>query len=133
MKKVYICSSLRQENYDHVTKLLAQLPAAIYLRPQTAEKLAAKREDTVESDVALMKHADEIWVLGRIGRDCSWEIGWAAAMNKRVRVLIDETNRATIEDDWMLRHGEVNKTLSFYDAVYGFVDDCEKERVNGAS
>lgn len=129
MKKVYICSSLRQENYDHVTKLLAQLPVAVYLRPQPAEKLAAKKEDTIESDVAMMKHADEIWVLGHIGRDCSWEIGWAAAMNKRVRVLIDETNRAMIEDDWMMRHGEVNKTLSFYATCYAFTDDMEKERI----
>lgn len=123
MKRIYICSSLKPDNYSHVTQVLTQLPTNVaYLRPHPAEITALKKEDTVETDVAMIRYADEIWVLGHIGRDSTWEIGFATALNKRIRLLIDDTNRATIEQDWMLLHGKITGRLRIYENVYDFGD-----------
>lgn len=104
MKKVYICSSLRPEVYERVTRLLKEtLPRAIHLRPfkeQYGNKLGH-----VETDVAMIRYCDEFWVVGEFGRDCSWEIGYATGLGKPIVFFCDETNRKNLESDWMMYHG----------------------------
>lgn len=100
--KVYICSSLRPEVYAHVTDLLKRLPKAIHMRPYATD--ASQKLAHVETDVAMIKHCDEVWVVGEYGRDCSWEIGYAAGIGKPVTVWEDYTNAKHISDDWMLHH-----------------------------
>lgn len=104
LKKVYICSSLRAENYERTTKLLDDvLPKAIHLRPFKEQK--GNRLNHVEVDIAMIKHAEEVWVVSQYGKDCSWEIGYACGKNIPVVIWRDEFNAAAIESDWMLYHG----------------------------
>ncbi|PWU11647.1 MAG: hypothetical protein C5B47_00635 [Verrucomicrobia bacterium] len=109
LKKVYICSSLRTEVYERVSKLLDEvLPKAIHLRPFKEQK--GNRLNHVEVDVAMIHHADEIWVVGEFGRDCSFEIGYATGIKKPIIMWRDFTNAKNIEHDWMIYHG-VNSGL----------------------
>lgn len=121
LKKVYICSSLKPENFNYVSELLKKLPKAIYLRPFPEELTKpTKRYDTVEADIAMMQHADEIWCVGRLGRDCMVEIGYAIGIGKTIRVLVDDTNRDQLKDDWMILHGETKGILTFYEKPEDF-------------
>lgn len=114
LKKVYICSSLRPEVYVRVTELLnTKCPKAIHLRPyleQTGNKLGH-----IECDVAMIHHCDELWVVGEYGRDCAWEIGYATAMGKPIKVFKDASNALSLEKDWMLYHGLIKGTLEVVD------------------
>jgi nucleoside 2-deoxyribosyltransferase len=107
-KKVYICSSLRPEVHARVTGILQQLPEAIHLRPYIEQ--IGNKIGHVETDVAMINWADEIWVLNEYGRDCQWEIGYAAGIKKPVIVFRDEFNRDKLEHDWMWNAG-VNEGL----------------------
>jgi len=59
----------------------------------------------VEVDIAMINHADEVWVVSQYGKDCSWEIGYACGKNIPVIMWRDATNAAAIEADWMIYHG----------------------------
>lgn len=120
MKKVYICSSLRQDNYNYVTELLKKLPEAIHLRPHISQSEADDKRHFVESDVAMMEYADEIWVLGRFGRDCSWEIGYATGRGIPIKLLEDKYNAEVLAADWMWIHGKVLNTLIHYTTIEAF-------------
>ncbi len=120
MLKVYICSSLRDDNYLHVTRLLKELPPAVHLRPAKGEDTLEGRRNHVEIDIAMLQYCDEIWVLGAYGRDCSWEIGYAMGIKKSVRILVDDTNAHTIENDWMLQHGKQIGLLHAHSTIHGF-------------
>lgn len=125
MKKVYICCSLKLPNYEHVSGLLARLPDAIHLRPQPSQldELTGsnlRKKNVVEADVAMIQYCDEVWVLGKFGRDCSWEIGYATALHKRVRILKEEDNAEIISSDWMFLHGETLGNLTVYDTIFDF-------------
>ena len=104
MRSAYICSSLKLDNYNRTTEILEQLSDyALLLRPHPDEiTKPIKKLDTVKMDIVLIEGADELWLLSKFGRDCSWELGFAAAKGKIIRVLVDNTNRAAIESDWML-------------------------------
>lgn len=45
---------------------------------------------------------DEVWVFGPIGRDCSWEIGYAQGLKKPVKFFATEENKHMVTEDWML-------------------------------
>lgn len=118
--KVYICSSLKPDNYLYVSELLTKLPPAIHLRPNASQLVADDRRHFVESDVAMIKYCDELWVLGRFGRDCTWEIGFATALGKTIRILRDRANDQVLQEDWMYMHGQVEGLLTVYESIHDF-------------
>lgn len=109
MKKVYICSSCRLENYEYVTDLLSQLGlmnTAFFFRPQPGQ--LKDKQIFADVDVDAINSCDEVWVMGRHGRDCSWEIGYAAGIQKPVKVYMCDVNAGDLENDWMM-FAKVNK------------------------
>lgn len=112
---VYVCSSLRPRVVKRVDALLKRLRrihgAPIqYFRPRGTDP--SLMLETVREDVTAIEACDELWVVGDYGRDCSWEIGYAMALGKRVHVWLDRTNKAKIQSDWMLRIGFDRNLLS---------------------
>lgn len=113
--RVYICSSLRDEPYAHVTGVLdkakEKFPEAIVLRPGLggANDIVAH----VVTDVGMIREADELWVMGEYGRDCSWEIGFAMGLGMTIRVFVDSTNEHLLAQDWMIRYGEATKSIIY--------------------
>lgn len=103
MNKVYICSSLRPEVINYVNKTLYKLPRSIHLRPWSSPD--SSKVGHVETDVAMIQYCDELWVVGEYGRDCSWEIGYAMGLGKRVVIWRDDSNKHLIAQDWMYIHG----------------------------
>ena len=103
MKKAYVCSSLRPEVYERVTYLLSLFPEMTFLRPH-ATQLEDKAK-WINQDVEWINEADELWVVGEYGRDCSWEIGFAMGINKPVVVIVDPSNAQLILNDWMMWYG----------------------------
>lgn len=120
--KVYICSSLREKPYAHVTRViqrerrLRRFRSLVSLSKATCNNLPLTvlrpglggEEDKlahVVQDVGMIREADELWVMGEYGRDCSWEIGFAMALGKPVRIFVDDTNRHLLEQDWMILYG----------------------------
>lgn len=104
MKSIYVCSSLRPEVYQHVSKVLSVVAKdeKIY-RPQPGP--LENRHEIVGSDCYGIEHCDELWVIGQFGRDCSWEIGYAMGLGKKVKIYVDDTNREFVDKDWMFYHG----------------------------
>lgn len=104
---VYVCSSLRPQTAKRVDKILVEFrrdfPALKFFRPKgTSIKTMMK---TVREDVRAIEACDELWVVGRFGRDCSWEIGYAMALRKLVVFWEDHTNKKKWWSDWMWRIG----------------------------
>lgn len=118
MIKVYICASLRPAVYERVTEILRNLPPAIHLRPWGAQK--GDRMGHVETDVAMINHADQLWLVGEYGRDCSWELGYAMGIGKPIKIFMDDSNASRIEDDWMLYHGLNLGLLEIIDLRKGY-------------
>lgn len=118
MKSVYICSSLRPEVYKHVSQVLTIVAKEEKLyRPQPGP--IDNRNEIVASDCYGIEHCDELWVVGQLGRDCSWEIGYAMGLGKKVKIYVDSTNREMIEKDWMLHYGFKLGLLEFIDMELG--------------
>lgn len=115
-KKVYICSSLRPEVYERVSRILAKMPDVIPLRPWGAQ--AGEKEGHVETDIAMIKYSDELYVLGEFGRDCSFEIGYALGISKPVVIYRDKTNAKFLEQDWMIVHGITTGLLKIIDLPF---------------
>lgn len=124
MKKAYICSSLRLENHTKVTKLLEQLPPAIHLRPYLDQQ--GNKMGHIEADVAMINWADEIWLVGDYGRDCQWEIGYAAGIKKKVVVFLDDTNREKLEHDWMWNAGVNAGLVTIVEAADVIREEAER-------
>lgn len=79
MKKIYICSSCRKENYEYVDSLLKRLNALnsyFIFRPQFGQLEDKEKYGTI--DATAIENCDELWLIGDYGRDCSWELGYAA-------------------------------------------------------
>lgn len=66
---------------------------------------------TVREDVRAIEKCDELWVIGRFGRDCSWEIGYAMALGKKIMIFEDHTNCRKLWSDWMWRIGLDRKQI----------------------
>lgn len=109
--RVYVCSSLRPKVVKRVDKILQAMKETLkpdgrtvsFFRPGGTDK--RKRDNTVRIDVMAIDACDELWVVGNYGRDCSWEIGYATALGKKIRIFEDHTNRRRLESDWMWRAG----------------------------
>ena len=99
--KVYISSSLRPEVYARVTVLLERYGRDYeILRPSLVQP--DHWTTHVIDDVRMIREADEIWLMGEYGRDCSWEMGFATALGKKVRIFRDASNSTNLDNDWML-------------------------------
>lgn len=65
-----------------------------------------------EFDEQLIRNCNEVWAFGQIGRDCSWELGFAAGLNKKIKIFIDNTNRDILKEDWMIfLNAEIIETI----------------------
>ena len=104
---IYVCSSLKPHTVKRVDKLLKafkrDFPALKFFRPSGNNVKTLMK--TVREDVKAIDACDELWVVGRYGRDCSWEIGYAMALGKKVVFWLDHTNKRRFQSDWMLRIG----------------------------
>ncbi len=120
LPKVYICSSLRPEVYERVSSLLKRLPKAIHLRP--TQDQPGNKLNHVEVDVAMMHHADEIWLVGEFGRDCSWELGYATGKGIPIVFWRDETNSKHLDQDWMFNHALTKGKAEVRD-ITGMLDE----------
>lgn len=103
MKKVYVCSSCRQENYDYVTDLLTKnrlIHKAFLFRPQPGQLL--NKTEFANVDIDAINASDEVWLIGEYGRDCAWELGYAAGIKKPIKVFRCEKNEKHLEADWMM-------------------------------
>lgn len=96
-------------------KLVARYcPAPVdFFRPRGTNP--SKMMDTVREDVAAIIACDELWLVGDYGRDCSWEIGYAMGLGKRVVVWRDKTNKEKFDSDWMVKIGYDTELLVVYD------------------
>lgn len=110
---VYVCSSLKPHTVKRVDALLEKLklvyPSVEFFRPSGDDP--DKLMDTVREDVKAIHECDELWVIGRYGRDCSWEIGYAMGLRKHVVIWEDHTNHRKIWSDWMWRIGQDHGTV----------------------
>lgn len=101
MKRVYICSKLDRETVEHTTTVLEKLVPnddSIHVLRPTPDQPEKFTQDCIRSDVWMIDNCDELWVVGKWGRDCMWEIGYAMARQIPVVMYIDETNKALFED-----------------------------------
>lgn len=91
--KVYLCSRV-SEDARPVNKIVAsslrKVGYQVYVPHEqapnnlTSEDIEAGRYDTstiFKLDFAAMTQSDICVVVGRVGKDCSWEIGWFYAKN----------------------------------------------------
>jgi len=105
---VYVCSSLKPHTIRRVDKILDRFKAQDQdlklFRPYGTNP--KKMMETVREDIDAIERCDELWVLGRFGRDCSFEIGYALALKKKVIIWEDHTNRQKLWSDWMWRIGK---------------------------
>lgn len=107
-KRVYVCGSLRPEVVAHVDRKLHHLLLnldypVVFLRPDGTDLNLIM--DTVREDVAAIESCHELWQIGDLGRDSSWELGYSAALGKPIVIWVDDTNRKKIESDAMFRIG----------------------------
>ncbi len=111
---VYVCSSLKPPTIRRVDRLLerfrAVTPGLRFFRPYGTDP--SRMMETVREDVDAINECDELWVIGRFGRDCSWEIGYATALGKPVVIWEDFTNHKKLWQDWMWRIGVDTKQVT---------------------
>lgn len=104
--KVYVCSSLRPEVMTHRNAVIAGLavPEGTRLFLPDGVDPTRKRE-IVREDVYEIETCDEFWIVGQYGRDCAWEVGYAMALNKKIKFFLDATNENRFNEDWMIMTG----------------------------
>lgn len=101
MKKVYICTPLSDEKFNLKLislKILNNPDVFAFIPPQGQ---LCDKELGSRLDKKMIEMCDELWVFGEFGRDCSWEIGYAQGLGKRVIVIRDDSNRGILDEDWM--------------------------------
>ncbi len=101
MKTVYISTPLSKEKFeiDLIQKKILGNPGYFFYIPSTSESINRKRG--LETHIHHLNLCDELWAFGRIGLDCSWEIGYATGLGKKVKLFIAEDNEYIIDDSWM--------------------------------
>ena len=101
IKKVYICTPLKPEKFQLDSIQRAVLGERVFAFIPPTEEKNNKYQGSM-TDRLMIDLCDELWAFGPIGRDCSWEIGYAQGLGKPVRLYADQTNKDIIENDWML-------------------------------
>lgn len=99
MDKVYICTPLHggKFNLDLIQKTILERNVFAFIPAQG--QLENKTLGAI-LDRKMLDEASEVFVFGPIGRDCSWEIGYATGKGKKVTIFLDKTNQDILED-WM--------------------------------
>lgn len=100
MKRVYISTPLKPEKFKLGPIQDAILKAGVFaFIPTTVDTTPEQGAAINKLQIEL---ADEVWVFGPIGRDCSWEIGYA--QGKGIPVVFHESNenKHMVTEDWML-------------------------------
>lgn len=98
--KVYISTPLKPEKFRlSLIQETVQKAGVFAFIPTTTDT-------TPEAGAAINKLqielCDEVWVFGPIGRDCSWEIGYAQGLKKPVKFYVTQENEHMVREDWML-------------------------------
>lgn len=102
MKKcVYISTPLKPGKFDLdlIQRVILRENVFAFI-PPTEEKNDRKQGAAI--DKLQIELCDELWVFGPIGRDCSWEAGYAAGLGIPVVFFLDESNEHIHENDWMI-------------------------------
>jgi hypothetical protein len=99
-KKVYVSTPLKPAKF-RLDQIQAQIKRAgvFAFIPTTAETTPAAAAAINKLQIEL---CDELWVFGPIGRDCSWEIGYAQGLKKPVKFFQTAENEHMVKEDWML-------------------------------
>jgi hypothetical protein len=101
MKRVYVCTPLKDEKYPGGTihQVLLRFPNVFAFIPPTSQII--DKELGAALDKRMIELCNEVWVFGPIGRDCAWEIGYAQGLGKPVVFHLDQTNAQIVNEDWM--------------------------------
>ena len=104
MKKIYVCTPLNPNkfNLDKITDILMKMNVFAFIPP--AGQLSNKETGAL-LDKRMIEECNEVYVIGAVGRDCCWEIGYASGLGKPVTIFLDHTNNYLIEEDWMVTLG----------------------------
>lgn len=98
--RVYISTPLKPHKFK-----LADIQAAVQ-KAGVFAFIPTTTDTTPEAGAAINKLqlelCDEVWVFGAIGRDCSWEIGYAQGLKKPVKFFKTAENEHMVKEDWML-------------------------------
>lgn len=100
-KRVYISTPLKPEkfNLQAIQKQILKEEVFAFI-PPTEEKNDRKTGAAV--DRLQIDLCDEVWVFGAIGRDCSWEAGYAQGKGIPVVFFLSKENEHVHRDDWMI-------------------------------
>jgi hypothetical protein len=101
IKRVYISTPLKPEkfNLDLIQRTVLKEKVFAFI-PPTEEKNDRRQGALI--DKLQIELCDELWVFGSIGRDCSWEAGYAAGLGKPVVFFHSDDNEEVYQNDWML-------------------------------
>lgn len=100
MKKVYVSYPMNPKKHQMNVIQNELLKGDVFPSIPPAGQLENKILGSA-FDKKLIENCDEVWAFGEIGRDCSWELGFAVGLNKKVRIFIDASNSEILIEDWM--------------------------------
>ncbi len=116
-KLVYVCTPLSKEKFN--LKMIQEriLSEKVFAFIPPIGQLEDKHQGT-RTDVQMLDLCDEVWVFGRIGRDCAWEIGYAKGLKKPVKFFMDNSEYEYLRDDWMVFHEVTNnECTNLYEGI----------------
>lgn len=102
MTKVYVCTPLKLSKFpfEQIQRtLLSRGVFAFVPLPQPLLPIGL----VIQLNKHHLVNCDEVWVFGRIGRDCAWEIGFAQALGKPIRFFRSAKNLQILENDEMMK------------------------------
>lgn len=99
---IYVCTPLNQDKFNlkQITEVCLRHKQFIFPFIPPIGQLSDKKLGA-QLDKTMIELCNEMYVFGNIGRDCAWEIGYAAGLNKPITIFIDDSNKASFDDDWM--------------------------------
>lgn len=100
-KRVYISTPLKPEKFKlaSIQKMILKERVFAFI-PPTEEK--NDRVMGAAVDKLQIELCDEMWVFGAIGRDCSWEVGYAQGLGIPVVFFASTENEHILDEDWMI-------------------------------
>lgn len=106
MKRVYISTPLKEEKFNitDIQNEILKHKVFAFIPPNSPKvnQHQGSRVDRLSIDLC-----DEMWVFGAIGRDCSWEIGYADGIGKKLVFYTSDHNRDVTSSDWMIWTGDI--------------------------
>lgn len=99
--KVYISTPLMGDKFNlkKITEVLLVSPLVFAFIPPVGQLSDKDNGALLDKNAILL--CDEVWVFGKIGRDCSWEIGFARGLGKPVKLFMTKEEIEYIQEDWM--------------------------------